>query len=76
MAVTLGLHYGFETEPFTPSPSDAALRGYDRRNEMITALEISSEICRISKDELVEDAHAYGILPVIVAKARKAQCIE
>lgn len=75
MAVALDLHYGFETEPFTPSPSDASLWGYDRRNEMITALETSSEFCRISKDESVEAAHAYGILSVIVAKARKAQWI-
>ena len=73
MAVALDLHYGFESEPFTPSPSDVSLWGYDRRDEMITALETSTEFCRISKDESVEAANAYGILAFVVAKARKAQ---
>ena len=73
MAVALDLHYGFEAEPFSPSPSDVSLWGYDRRNEMITALETSSEFCRMSKDESVEAANAYGMLAFVVAKARKAQ---
>lgn len=73
MAIALDLHYGFESEPFSPSPSDVALWGYDRRNEMITALETSTEFCRISKDESVEAANAYGMLSFIVARARKAQ---
>lgn len=73
MAVALDIHYGFESEPFTPSPSDVMLWGYDRRNEMITALETSTEFCRVSKEESVEAANAYGMLCYVVAKARKAQ---
>ena len=73
MAVALDLHYGFESEPFTPSPSDVSLWGYDRREEMITAVEKSTEFCRLSKDESLEAANAYGMLSFVVAKARKAQ---
>lgn len=73
MAVALDLHYGFESEPCTPNPSDVSLWGYDRRDEMITALETSTEFCRVSKDESVEAANAYGMLSFVVAKARKAQ---
>jgi hypothetical protein len=40
---------------------------------MISALEISNEICRQSKDESVEAANAYGMFSFVVAKARKAQ---
>jgi hypothetical protein len=75
MVVALDLHYGFEAEPYTPSSSDVALWGYDRRDEMITALEISTEFSRISKNESVEAENAYGILSFAVAKARKAQQI-
>jgi len=73
MAVALNLHYGFESEPYMPSPSDVSLWGYDRRNEMITALETATEFCRISREESVEAANAYGMLMFVVAKARKAQ---
>lgn len=73
MAVALDLHYGFESEPLTPSPSDVSLWGRDRRNEMIVALETASEFCRLSKDESMEAANAYGVLRFVVAKARKAQ---
>lgn len=73
MAVALDLHYGFESEPYTPSPSDVSLWGYDRRSEMITALETSNEFCKISKDDSVEAANAHGMLSFVVAKARKAQ---
>jgi hypothetical protein len=46
MAVALDLYYGFESEPFAPSPSDFSLWGYDRRAKMISALETSNEFCR------------------------------
>ena len=75
MAVALDLHYGFESEPITPSPSDVALWACDRREEMITALETSTEFCRMSKDESVEAANAYGMLAFVVTKARKAQSV-
>jgi hypothetical protein len=73
MAVALDLYYGFESEPFAPSPSDFSLWGYDRRAKMISALETSNEFCRQSKDESVEDANAYGMFSFVVAKAREAQ---
>jgi hypothetical protein len=73
MAVALDLHYGFESEPFMPSPSDVSLWGYDRRNEMITALEMATEFCKLSKNDSLEAANAWGMLSFVIAKARKAQ---
>jgi hypothetical protein len=73
MAVALDLHYGFEAEPFSPSSSDISIWGYDRRNEMITALESSTELCKMSRDDSVEAANAFGMLSFVIAKARKAQ---
>ncbi|KAF4631928.1 hypothetical protein G7Y89_g6212 [Cudoniella acicularis] len=73
MAIALDLYYGFESEPYAPSSSDVSLWGYDRRNEMIAALETSVEFYRFSKDESVEAANAYGMFSFVVEKVRKAQ---
>ena len=73
MAIALDLHYGFESEPATLSLQDIALWGYDRRNEMITALETSTEFWRVSREDSVEAAKAYGMFSFVLQKAKKAQ---
>lgn len=73
MAVALDLHYGFEAEPTSPSLQDIALWGYDRRYEMITALETSTEFWRVSREDSAEAAKAYGMFSFVLAKVKKAQ---
>lgn len=73
MAIALDLHYGFESQPFNPRSDDIALWGYDRRNEMITALEISTEFWRTSREESVEAAKAYGMFSFVLERVKKAQ---
>jgi hypothetical protein len=50
LAVALDLHYGYKSESMTASSNDTCLWGYDRRAEMITALEMSNQFWRICKD--------------------------
>ncbi|TVY67470.1 Short chain dehydrogenase citE [Lachnellula suecica] len=59
MTVALDLKSGFQTD--FPIPSDFEVWGFDRRDEMIAALESSIEFWRIVKDESVEAAKAYGL---------------
>jgi hypothetical protein len=73
MAIALDLHYGFELHLLNTRPDDIALWGYDRRNEMITALEISTEFWRTSREESVEAAKAYGIFSFILERVKQAQ---
>lgn len=72
MVIALDLHYGFEYEPFTPSANDVSLWGFDRRSEMIAALEVSNEFWRISKDDSIEAAKANGIFSFAVRNAKEA----
>lgn len=73
MVVALDLYHGFEAEPNFPSPSDVSLWGYDRREEMITALERSNDFCGQSKDFSAEAANAYRFFSFVIARARAAQ---
>jgi hypothetical protein len=75
MVIALDLHYGFESEPATLSLQDIALWGYDRRNEMITALETSTEFWRVSREDSVEAAKAYGMFSFVLRKVKKVQQI-
>lgn len=75
MAVALDLHYGYISDPMTASSNDIDLWGYDRRAEMITALETSNQFLRICKDYSVETAKAYVIFSFILVKAKQAQWI-
>jgi len=75
MAVALDLHYGYTSDPMTPRSNDINLWCYDRRAEVITALETSIQFWRICKDYSVEAGKAYGIFSFVLMKAKKAQWI-
>jgi hypothetical protein len=72
MAVALDLHYGFESEPYSPSSHDISLWGYGRRDEMIMALETATEFWRVAKDESTEAAKAHGIFSFVLMKVKNA----
>ena len=73
MAIALDLYYSFEWEPATLSLQDIALWGYDRRNEMITALETSTEFWRASREDSVEAAKGYGMFSFVLQKVKTAR---
>ena len=73
MTIALDLYYGFKAEPLKPELSDMSVWGFDRRPEMINALETSIEFWRISKDESVEAAKAYGMFSFVLRKAKEYQ---
>jgi hypothetical protein len=75
MAVALDLHYGFKYEPLTGISSDIHPWGYDRRGEMIAALETSNQFWRICKNESVEASKAYSMFSFVLMKAKKAMWI-
>ena len=69
MAVALELQFGFEAEPVSQSPGEVAFWGYDKRDEMVAALETSTEFWRIAKEESVEAAKAYGLFSLVLRRA-------
>ena len=73
MTIALDLHYGFESHPFTPRPDDIALWGYDRRHDLITALQTSTEFWRMSRGESIEAAKAYGLFSLVLEKVKQFQ---
>jgi hypothetical protein len=75
MAIALDLHFGFESQPFGPRPDDIALWGCDKRNDMIIALEVSTEFWRTSREESVEAAKAYGLFSFVLENVKKAQSL-
>jgi hypothetical protein len=75
MAIALDLHYGYKSEPMTASSNNIHLWGYDRRAEMVAALETSNQFWRICKAYSAEAAKAYGIFSFVLTKAKKAQWI-
>src|SRR5208282_6903189 len=73
MAIALDLHYGFKYEPLTASSNDISLWGYDRRAEMIAALETFNQFWRICKNGSVEAAKAHSLFSFVLMKANKAR---
>ena len=75
MAIALDLHFGFGSQPFGPRSDDIALWGCDKRKDMIIALEVSTEFWRISQEESVEAAKAYGIFSFVLENVKKVQSL-
>lgn len=73
MAVALELQTEFEAEPVSQSPGEAASWGHDRRDEMIAALETSTEFWRIAKEESVEAAKAFGLFSFVLRRVKMSK---
>ena len=71
MCLAIDLHYGLREEPLAPKSSDVRLWGFDRRPEMIAALERSVGYWSIAKGKSVEAAKAWGLFSFTVNKARQ-----
>jgi len=72
MAVALDLYYGCETTNAQALESDTLLWGYDRRPEMINALEMSVDFWKLCKEDSIEAAKAYGMFCFVLVKVKKA----
>ena len=70
MAIAVDLHYGITAEPKAPKASDVRLWGFDRRPEMIAALERSIEFWRIAKSDSIEAAKAWGLFSFMVKRVK------
>ena len=71
MCLAIDLYYGLIEEPRAPKSSDVRLWGFDRRPEMIAALERSVGYWGIAKGKSVEAAKAWGLFSFTVNKARQ-----
>ena len=71
MCIAIDLHYGLKEEPKAPKSSDIRLWGFDRRPEMIAALERSAGFWGIAKGESVEAAKAWGLFTFTVKTAKE-----
>ena len=71
MAVAIDLHHGLIAEPHAPKGSDIKIWGFDRRLEMIAALEESAAFWQIAKSESVEAAKAWGLFSFCANRARR-----
>lgn len=71
MAIAIDLHYGLRAEPEAPKASDIRLWGFDRRPEMIAALERSIGFWHIAKSDSVEAAKAWGLFSFCVNRAKE-----
>lgn len=70
MTIAMDLYHGLRAEPKAPKASDVKIWGFDRRPEMITALDKTIGFWRIAKSESIEAAKAWGLFSLIVNKAK------
>ena len=70
MTIAMDLHHGLRAEPRAPKASDIKIWGFDRRPEMIAALDKSIDFWRIAKSDSIEAAKAWGLFSLIVNKAK------
>ena len=71
MAIAVDLIYGIRFEPQAPKASDIRLWGFDRRPEMVEALEKSIGFWGIAKSDSVEAAKAWGLFSYTVKKVKE-----
>ena len=72
MVIAVDLHFGLEAEPCTPKASDVRLWGFDRRVEMMQALERSIRFWRVAKSDSIEAAKAWGLFSYSLNNTKRA----
>jgi hypothetical protein len=72
MAVAMDLHHGLRVEPQAPKASDIRIWGFDRRPDMIAALERSNGFWKVAKGDSIEAAKAWGLFNFVVNKTKTA----
>ena len=70
MAIAIDLYHGIKAEPTTPKGSDIKIWGFDRRPEMMDALQQSTKYWEAAKADSIEAAKAWGVFGYVLEKCR------
>lgn len=73
MVIALDLYYALEAESRVPVPEFQASEDFPNRVEMTAALETSTHLWGMSKDDSVEAAKAHGIFSFVLRKVESCQ---